>query len=82
MGCRRSEGRARENTSHPRRRKLVNVGICVGPEAQPRGSSVKKLGQEVSRPAFLDGAGELCLAKGGGWTVEKFFAASDPSSCQ
>lgn len=49
----------------------------MGPEAQPRASSEKEWDQEVSRPAFLDGAG-----KGGGWSVEKFFAASDPSSYQ
>lgn len=54
----------------------------MGPEAQPRGSSEKELGQEESRPTFLDGAGEQRRAKGGGWPVEKLFAASDPSSCQ
>lgn len=49
----------------------------AGPEVQLSASSEKERGQEVSRPAFLDGAG-----KGGGWPVEKFFAASDLSSYQ
>lgn len=87
MGAKRSEAKGQGEMQvppHPQKEEVCKGRheAHVGPKAQPRGSSEKELGQEESRPTFLDGAGEQCRAKGGGWPVEKLFAASDPSSCQ
>lgn len=83
MGAKRSEAKGQGECKPPQKEEVCKCPHVRGLRPSPGvGSSEKELGEEVSRPTFLDGAGERCHAKGGGWPVEKFFAASDPSSCQ